>query len=59
MGFYVWYTKKIIVQGEKNIRSLCLFVSVCELMEKIMSILNITTVPKKVTKTNTDIGNVK
>lgn len=41
------------------VASICLFVFVCELLEKIMSALNIQTVPKKVNKTNADIIKVK
>lgn len=60
VGFYLWYNKKLLLnQTDKSIRSVCLFVSVCELMEKIMSILTINTVPKKVTKTTADILNIK
>lgn len=61
VGFYIWYNKKITLANgpNKTISSLCMGVSLCRMLLKIMEILGITNIPKKVDKVLTDLATIK
>lgn len=60
IGFYIWYNKKIlfgvVVNGQKKtIRNLCMVANICNLILKILDILNITSNQKKLDKVLNDL----